>query len=302
MQTSKNFIATKLHATLAALGAFVLIGMVQGEAWAAPVGTVTDVSGPLLARKADGVVKILSAQSTVDQGDTLVSEKGTYARIKFIDNSEITLRPNTQFKIENFSYEDTKPEEDHAIFSLIKGGLRSITGLLGKRNKERFGLNTPTATIGIRGTNFIAEYVPPSKAEVAAYQAAALASAQIDNGMNATRTDAPSNFLPKGVLAIPDRLNNMQLAQNTVPTGTDGRNPGLYVQVLDGTIHVTNQGGTQNFTAGQFGFTPGFQQPPVILPANPGMQFTPPPSFSSTTTSQGGSGGAKPGDVDCQVR
>jgi hypothetical protein len=302
MAPLKNFIATKSHATLAGIWALLLVGILQApNAVAAPVGTVTDVSGPLLARKADGIVKVLSQQSTVDQGDTLVSEKGTYARIKFIDNSEITLRPNTQFKIENFAYEEAKPEEDHAIFSLIKGGLRSITGLLGKRNKERFGLNTPTATIGIRGTNFIAEYIPPSKEEVAAYQAAALASAQIDSATNATRTDAPTNFLPKGILTIPDRLNT-QLAQNTVPNGTDGRNPGLYVQVLDGTIHVTNQGGTQNFTAGQFGFTPGFKQPPIILPNNPGMQFTPPPSFTSTTGSQGGNGGSKPGDVNCQVR
>ena len=94
----------------------------------------------------------------------------------------------------------------------------------------------------------------------------------------------------------------LQIAQNVPPPGADGRSPGLYVQVLDGAIHVTNGGGTQNFTAGQFGFTPSFQQPPVILPTNPGMQFTPPPSFTSTTGSAGGTGAAKPGDVNCQVR
>jgi hypothetical protein len=92
------------------------------------------------------------------------------------------------------------------------------------------------------------------------------------------------------------------LAQNTPPVSPDGRNPGLYVQVLDGTIHVTNGGGTQNFTAGQFGFIPGFKQPPVILPTNPGMQFTPPPSFSSTIGTSGGTSAPKPGDVNCQVR
>jgi filamentous hemagglutinin family protein len=64
---------------------------------------------------------------------------------------------------------------------------------------------------------------------------------------------------------------------------TNGRSPGLYVQVLDGMIHVTNGGGAQNFSAGQFGFTPSFQQPPVILPTNPGMQFTPPPVFQPNT-------------------
>jgi len=67
-------------------------------------------------------------------------------------------------------------------------------------------------------------------------------------------------------------------------------------------INVTNGGGSQNFTAGQFGFTPGFNQPPVILPNNPGLQFTPPPSFSNTGGSQNGTVGAKAGNVDCIVR
>jgi hypothetical protein len=110
-------------------------------------------------RKADGTVKVLAAKSEVESGDTLVSEKNTYAQIRFIDNSEITLRPGTTFKIDNFAYDAGKPEEDSAAFSLVKGGLRSITGLLGKRNKEKFQLKTPAATIGIRGTTFIAQWV-----------------------------------------------------------------------------------------------------------------------------------------------
>ena len=121
---------------------------------AAPVGTVTDVSGPLVARKADGTVLALSQKSTVDAGDILESEKKTYARIKFIDNSEIILKPGTQFKIESFSFDEAKPADDSSVFNLIKGGLRSITGLLGKRNKEKYQLHTSAATIGIRGTDF----------------------------------------------------------------------------------------------------------------------------------------------------
>ncbi len=208
MAPLKNFIAIKSLSCLACLLALGLVSAVD----AAPVGTVTDLSGPLLARKADGVVKVLAQKSTVDQGDTLVSEKDTYARIKFVDNSEITLRPNTQFKIENFSYDEAKPEGDHAIFSLIKGGLRSITGLLGKRNRERFGLNTPTATIGIRGTTFIAEYIAASQSEIAAYQAAALASASIElNTGNpafdiAPRSDAPRDFLLRVCWACRNRF------------------------------------------------------------------------------------------------
>jgi hypothetical protein len=289
---ARNSIATK--ARWAWLCALTLGALAQAGAWAAPVGTVTDISGPLLVRKADGTVKVLTQKSTVDAGDTLVSEKDTYARVKFVDNSEITLRPNTQFKIENFSYDDAKPEKDNAIFSLIKGGLRSITGLLGKRNHDRFSLNTPTATIGIRGTTFIAEYLPPTTSQVSAYQAASLAALDSTwSDPNAPRTDAPRDFLPKGV------LKTWQLAQSA-GGNPDGRNPGLYVQVLDGVIFLTNGGGTQNFTAGQFGFTPGFQQPPVILPSNPGIIFLPPASFSALTGLPGSSG--TPGEVDCVVR
>ena len=251
MMSLKKCIATKalLWLALMCLGA---------HAWAGQVaGTVMQLSGPLMVKKADGKVKLLAIKSEVEQGDTLLTEKDTYALIKLIDNSEITLKPNTSVVIEQFAYTAEQPDGDHAIFSLLKGGLRSVTGLLGKRNKERFEMKTPAATIGIRGTTFVATYVP--------------ASAQ----------------------AVP-----------TVPTpGGAARAPGLYVQVLDGLIHVTNPAGTQNFAAGQFSFTPSFKQPPVILPANPGMQFTPPPSFTPSTL--GGSGAAAPGKaaaVDCVVR
>jgi hypothetical protein len=136
--------------------------LVGGSAWAAQVvGVVTHLSGPLLDQKADGSIKVLGLKSEVENGDTLVSEKNTYAQIRFVDNHEITLKPGTTFRIENFSYDAGKPDADSAAFSLVKGGLRSITGLLGKRNKEKFSLKTPSATIGIRGTTFIAQYVPP---------------------------------------------------------------------------------------------------------------------------------------------
>jgi hypothetical protein len=277
--------------------------MLSLSANAEMAGTVTHLSGPLLAKKADGTSMVLSQKSIVESGDLLVTEKDTYARIKFTDNSEITLKPNTQIKIDAYLFDRAKPEADSAVFNLIKGGLRALTGLVGKRgNQDSYQLKAPSATIGIRGTDYIAEYLPPDQSHIAAYRAASLAAIASDRYVqgnsalaDAPISDAPQDFLPEGALEL------LQLAQPP-PAGSDGRNPGLYVQVLDGTIHVTNGGGTQNFTAGQFGYTASFTQPPVILPANPGIQFTPPPSFSSNAGSQGGKGGGKPGGVDCVVR
>ena len=240
----------KLFHQLVLLAALLMLG---SAAWAAQVaGTVTRLSGPLMAKKADGSIKVLALRSEIESGDTLVSEKNTYAQIKFIDNSEITLRPGTTFKVENFAFDDGKPEGDNASFSLVKGGLRSITGLMGKRNKEKFSLKTPNATIGIRGTTFVAQWVDAAPGQ----------------------GKAP---------ALP---------------------PGLHVQVSDGMIVVTNNGGSLGFSAGQFGYVPNMNQPPVIVPNNPGLQFAPPPRFDAPAGAPGQAGSVPqdPNAVDCVVR
>lgn len=273
----------KRHFVTRALLSFALLCLAS-QAWAAQVaGTVVQLSGPLLAKKADGAVKILSLKSEVESGDTLVTEKNTYAMVKFIDNSEMTLKPATTIKIDSFAFDNGKPDGDSASFSLVKGGLRSVTGLLGKRNKEKFEMKTPSATIGIRGTTFIAEWVEPSEAAVAAREAYNFAStAALDPG------------------AAPVRP--LLLAQNTPAPPSGARAPGLYVQVIDGLIHVTNPSGTSNFAAGQFGYTASPTQPPVVVPKNPGIQFTPPPQFSQSTGPSASTGPAKSNAVDCEVR
>jgi hypothetical protein len=120
-------------------------------------GTVTQLSGTLSVRKADGSVRILSQRSAVDNGDTLNTERDSYAQIRFEDGAQITLKPNTAVKIDNFNFAEQRPQEDSFLYSLVKGGLRTVTGIVGKRSKEKYQLGTATATIGIRGTTFSAD-------------------------------------------------------------------------------------------------------------------------------------------------
>jgi hypothetical protein len=99
-----------------------------------------------------------------------------------------------------------------------------------------------------------------------------------------------------------DSVRLAQITPPSPPSASGSTAPGLYVHVLDGLINVSNKGGSTSFSAGQFGFTPNINQPPVILPSNPGIRFTPPPAFSASPTSQVGSGASKSGTVDCVVR
>lgn len=146
-----------MGARVAALAATLIAACVAGPALSQPAqsgaGYVANLSGPLFALKADGTRRVLSTRSVVSSGDTLITEDKTYARVRFSDTSEVTLRPSTQLKIENYSFNRAEPASDNSLFRLFKGALRTVTGLIGKRgNRDAYRMNTATATIGIRGT------------------------------------------------------------------------------------------------------------------------------------------------------
>jgi hypothetical protein len=271
--------------------------MVGPAAHAEPIGSVSELDGTLLVSDANGALRVLAVSSPLQQGDTLATRKATYARLTLTDNSTLTLGPDTELTIKTYAFHVHTPQGDSALVSLAKGLVSIATGTLGTRDADTFTLATPSATVDIRRSSLVAEYVPASRATAARYDATMHGFGYLRVQSFETRTLLPATFNDSTAAASTSRL---QLAQLAVPNSTL-RSPGLYVQVLDGLIHVTNPSGTQNFAAGQFGFTPSLNQPPIILPSNPGMQFTPPPVFS-TPGLQGGTAGGKSGAVDCQVR
>jgi hypothetical protein len=147
MKSSKAFaIAT---AAALALGASAV--------FAASPGSVSHLSGTLSVKKADGSVRILSQKSEIQNGDTLSTERDSYAQLRFTDGGVVTMRPNTTVKIENVSFAEGKPKDDSFLYGLLKGGLRAVTGLVGRRSQDKYQISTSTATIGIRGTTLQAE-------------------------------------------------------------------------------------------------------------------------------------------------
>lgn len=133
------------------------LGLISAAAWA-NTGTVSQLSGTLSVTKADGSVRILSQKSEIRSGDTINTQKDSYAQIKFTDGGMITLKPNSSVKIEQFRFKQEEPQQDSFIFGLLKGGLRAVSGLVGKRgDQDAYKLGTATATIGIRGTSYGAD-------------------------------------------------------------------------------------------------------------------------------------------------
>lgn len=138
---------------ISAFTGILLSGFLAASVFAAGAGQVQHLSGTLSVQRADGSVRILSQKSEVNPGEVLTTQKDSYAQINFSDGSSMTMRPNTQMKLESYKFVQDQPQEDTAFFRLIKGGLRTVTGLVGKRgNQDAYRIGTSTATIGIRGS------------------------------------------------------------------------------------------------------------------------------------------------------
>lgn len=148
--------------------ALLLAALLSQPVLAEPIATLLDVQGTVSVQKAGGKRLIVASGSQLEQGDTIASEKNSAARLRFTDGGIVALRPGTVLNISQYHFQAATPEQDGIAMRLLKGGMRNITGLIGKRgNQDAYRLQGGTATIGIRGTDFIARLCRADCAEEA---------------------------------------------------------------------------------------------------------------------------------------
>ncbi len=126
-----------------------------GMAAADGIARVESVQGVVSAEREGQPSHVLAPGSTLDQGDTIVTQQGSHAKVVFADQTQVAVRPNSRLQVVSYTFQEKKPSEDSFIMHLLKGGMRQVTGLIG-RNKSAYQLRAHTATIGIRGTDFLA--------------------------------------------------------------------------------------------------------------------------------------------------
>ena len=117
------------------------------------VGKVLAASGEVVAQRPDGSTRALLANAVVERGDTVVTGTDSAAQLQFLDGALVTLQAETRFRIDDYSYADGSAQ-DRSIFSLLRGGLRTLSGLIGKVRHDAYRMETPVATVGIRGTDY----------------------------------------------------------------------------------------------------------------------------------------------------
>jgi hypothetical protein len=123
--------------------------------FAAPAGQITQASGYVAVASPTGAPKSVGSGEGIENGQTVTLGDDSRAVIKFQDGQVIALQSKSIFKVNSYKYDQAAPEKGESFFSLLQGGLRAITGLIGSNNKAGWKLASPTATIGIRGTDFM---------------------------------------------------------------------------------------------------------------------------------------------------
>ncbi|HZI82980.1 MAG TPA: FecR domain-containing protein [Casimicrobiaceae bacterium] len=105
----------------------------------------------------------LSAGSTIEAGDTIVTASQSHAQLRFSDDALVALKPDTEFRIERYNFAGRDDGTEIAVFRLVKGGFRTLTGQIGKLSGDRYQLLTTQATIGIRGTHYQVQICAPEQ-------------------------------------------------------------------------------------------------------------------------------------------
>ncbi|HYD55498.1 MAG TPA: FecR family protein, partial [Burkholderiales bacterium] len=128
-----------------------------GASFAAGVARVDFATGNVAAIAPDGRSRPLAKGAEINVGETVSTQQGR-AQLRFADGAYMSLQPQTDFKVEEFKYSGKDEASDGIVMNLLKGGLRTITGLIGRTNRNAYRLKTEVATIGIRGTEYSVRY------------------------------------------------------------------------------------------------------------------------------------------------
>ncbi|MGQ2979846.1 MAG: hypothetical protein ACT6Q9_09155 [Polaromonas sp.] len=128
---------------IAMLALLVLVPLAQAQV----VGTVTRISGLMVATGTDGRTRVLALSSPLRQGDTLTTARNTFGRLEFIDGAALVLQPESLLVLSRYSYDAARPDLDRVELELRQGGFSSTIGALAKRSSNATTITTPAGKL-----------------------------------------------------------------------------------------------------------------------------------------------------------
>jgi hypothetical protein len=127
------------------------------------IGTVDLLSGTVTVTALSGVPRAITPGMSLEVGDTIKTSSESEAHATMADGAYLAVRANSTIKIT--AYAANGNNKDTSLISLITGSLRTVTGWIAKSRPKAYRINTPTATVGVRGTDHEVIYYTAADAE-----------------------------------------------------------------------------------------------------------------------------------------
>jgi len=156
---------TKRQASRAwAVAGWVLASAVVAQAAMAQtvaIGQVEYAKGAGFAQSPGQLPRTLGKGLPLAQGDRITTADQSLAIVVLQDGTRMTVRPNSEVVLQDYQFKgeasadpQATPPANSMVLQLLRGGLRTLTGLVSKHLPGAARVVTPTATVGIRGTDF----------------------------------------------------------------------------------------------------------------------------------------------------
>ena len=199
------------------------------------IGEVALSKGVATARSDARPLTALAKGSPIYLSDIIETASRSFLVIKFDDGGKVTLRPDSRFDLNEY---DANPGQEKQSFELLKGGLRAVTGAIGKSKPEQVKYTARNTTIGIRGTTFVIKLCEPG-----------VDGCQFTQGINdqsdLAQEEANKKFVDIFVVdkqgGKRSRITREELRQLL---------QGVYVSVIEGAIRVEMAKWIMDMTAG----------------------------------------------------
>jgi hypothetical protein len=166
---------------------------------------VSNVVGNVTVTHPDGTTSTLEPGDPIDMGDIINTPLGGRADIQFNDNTTLAMAERGSVTIDSYAY-NPNTQAGSLLFRILNGAFVWISGLIGKNNPpDSEQLDTAVGSIGIRGTEFIAQQDPCSSTQTVYL---------IEGELGITPVDTP------GVTNICDAPVTIYITPDSVTTNT----------------------------------------------------------------------------------
>lgn len=116
------------------------------------IGTILEVEGKATVSVSGQSAVAAKVDMPVHTGDVLTTGEGARLFVLLIDDTELTLSENASMTVDEYIFDADDVAGNKARYSVLKGAFLYVSGLMTKRPDPDVTIETPYASLGIRGT------------------------------------------------------------------------------------------------------------------------------------------------------